>query len=378
MAPSLNSQHASIICEHCQFSWDCEPAGSSSIPAQVICPNCGAEVASPSVAQPADVIEVVANRSVKRWDVVACKLDDRLIVKRVLGLPGERINFREGDLFIDGKRVTKPVPIQKTLSQTVFDSSFLKPTDLQQRLQPRLSQRDAKNDSAFNWFDYEQWRCYCTTDADRRRPSPVEDNYGFNTSLRRNLHVVNDLMVDVDLAFDEQAAFDFEIHRRVLATTIKVRCIIPGGQSSQIRCQMRVESNGQSVLAENTVVAQRAGQLNVGLENVDGRIRFTVDDHRVFDEELSLSAGDQPLPILSLGMPKDASVRLQRLNILRDIYFFQPEVRPSLQLPMTLAADEYYVVGDNLPVSDDSRLIGPVKEIIGVVRKKPAPMHTAR
>ena len=378
MAPSLNSQHASINCEHCQYTWDCEPADSSSTPVQVICPNCGAEVSSSALSRPADVIEVVANRSVKRWDMVACKLGDRLLVKRVLGLPGERVNFQDGDLFIDGERITKPDPIQSTLSQTVFDSSFLDQKDLQQRLQPRESKRDTRDDLALNLFDYQQWRCYSTADADRRQPTPVEDNYGFNTSLRRNLHTVNDLMVDIDLTFAKQSSYAFEIHRHIPGVTLRVRCVSSGGQSSTVLCQMRVEANGESALTENTVVAKYAGQLTVGLQNVDGRIRFTIDDQSVFEQKLPPSAGDQPLPFLSLGMPEDASVTLRRLKISRDIYFFQPEVRPSLQLPLTLAADEYYVVGDNLPVSDDSRLIGPVKEIIGVVRKKPAPLHTAR
>ena len=374
MAPSFNSQHALARCEHCQFSWDCEPANSSLTPAQVICPNCGEEVASTVTAQTADVIEVVANRVVARWDVVACKLNERLLVKRVLGLPGERVNFQDGDLFINGRRVTKPDSIQKTLNQTIFDSSFLNEADLRQR----LSRRDTTDDSALSMYDYQQWRCYLTTLSDRRQPSPVEDNYGFNTSVRRSLNEVNDLLVEVDLTHVEQSSYAFEIHRRVPHATFNVRCTMLGGSSSEIHCQMRVVSDGKSQLTENTATVQRARQLTAGLQNVDGRILFTIDDQHVFEHALPPSSGSQPLPFLSLGLPKDESVALRSLKISRDAYFFQPEVRPSLQLPLTLAADEYYVVGDNLPVSDDSRHFGPVKEIIGVVRKKARPQHSSQ
>ena len=374
MAPSFNSQHASATCENCQFSWACESGSSNPTPAGVICPNCGAEVSSPLKPQAADVIEVVANRAVARWDVVACRLNDRLLVKRVLGLPGERVNFQDGDLIINGQRVNKPDPIQRTLKQTVSDSSLLNEADLKQR----LLRRAPTDKSTLNWYDYQQWRCYWTTLADRRQPSPVEDNYGFNTTVRRNLNEVNDLMVEVDLTLVEQASYAFEIHRRIPHATLNVRCIYQGGISSKILCQMRVESHGKSQLTENTVPAERAGELKVGLQNIDGRIRFTIDSQLVFEQTLEPTAGAQPLPFLSLGLPEDESVTLSRLKISRDIFFFQPEVRPSLQLPLTLAADQYYVVGDNLPVSDDSRHFGPVKEIIGVVRKKALPQHSSQ
>ena len=47
--------------------------------------------------------------NVERWDVVAVRAsDDRpAMIKRVIGLPGESIEFVGGDVFANGKLVTK-------------------------------------------------------------------------------------------------------------------------------------------------------------------------------------------------------------------------------------------------------------------------------
>ena len=40
--------------------------------------------------------------SVDRFDVVTVDVDDKLLIKRVIGLPGETIEFIDGQLYVDG------------------------------------------------------------------------------------------------------------------------------------------------------------------------------------------------------------------------------------------------------------------------------------
>jgi len=46
----------------------------------------------------------------QRGDVVAIKIDDKkqVILKRVIGMPGEKIAFHTGVVFINGKRLEEP------------------------------------------------------------------------------------------------------------------------------------------------------------------------------------------------------------------------------------------------------------------------------
>lgn len=46
--------------------------------------------------------------SLSRGSIVAVSTEERLQIKRVIGLPGERIKFAEGTLSIGGKRLAEP------------------------------------------------------------------------------------------------------------------------------------------------------------------------------------------------------------------------------------------------------------------------------
>ena len=39
---------------------------------------------------------------IKRFDIVVIKIDNKEIIKRVIGLPGENIEYRNNSLFVDG------------------------------------------------------------------------------------------------------------------------------------------------------------------------------------------------------------------------------------------------------------------------------------
>lgn len=42
---------------------------------------------------------------IKRFDIVVVKLEDEYIIKRVIGLPGETVEYRDNKLYINGKQV---------------------------------------------------------------------------------------------------------------------------------------------------------------------------------------------------------------------------------------------------------------------------------
>lgn len=46
--------------------------------------------------------------NIKRFDIVAVKADGKNIIKRVIGLPGETVEYRENTLYIDDKPVNEP------------------------------------------------------------------------------------------------------------------------------------------------------------------------------------------------------------------------------------------------------------------------------
>ena len=66
---------------------------------------------------------------IRRFDVVICRYPGRKghFVKRVVGLPGERVSMTEGALYVDGAEVTEDFPLRRSLRG--FDERTLGPDE---------------------------------------------------------------------------------------------------------------------------------------------------------------------------------------------------------------------------------------------------------
>lgn len=53
-------------------------------------------------------------KDVKRFDIVVIKKEDHYIIKRVIGLPGETIEYKNNKLYINGKEMNDPYPSTET------------------------------------------------------------------------------------------------------------------------------------------------------------------------------------------------------------------------------------------------------------------------
>ena len=63
---------------------------------------------------------------IKRFDIVVVKHDNHLIVKRVIGLPGEVIEYRNNRLYIDGQMIDDPYPSSETNDFSIEDIGHTK------------------------------------------------------------------------------------------------------------------------------------------------------------------------------------------------------------------------------------------------------------
>lgn len=50
----------------------------------------------------------------KRFQIVVVKTDDSYIIKRIIGLPGETIEYKDNNLYINGKKIEDPYNNGKT------------------------------------------------------------------------------------------------------------------------------------------------------------------------------------------------------------------------------------------------------------------------
>ncbi len=52
---------------------------------------------------------------IKRFDIIVIKLDNEYIIKRVIGLPGEKIEYKDNNLYVNDKKIKENFSHEKTI-----------------------------------------------------------------------------------------------------------------------------------------------------------------------------------------------------------------------------------------------------------------------
>ena len=145
MAPTLLGYHKQIVCPTChhefafgvEFDDSVENASAddgsptrTQEPETITCPHCGQtsiDVSDVPVTQGdqllVDKVAWIATAP-HRWDVVVFRNPQnptQAYVKRIGGLPGESIQLRLGDLYINGELQRKPIEKQRAMRILVYD-----------------------------------------------------------------------------------------------------------------------------------------------------------------------------------------------------------------------------------------------------------------
>ncbi|MHC4679846.1 MAG: signal peptidase I, partial [Planctomycetota bacterium] len=97
------------------------------------CPRCSKELRSNRAMPVANGDRILVLKCIyqffepKRWDVIVFKNPPEPTVnyiKRLIGLPGERIQIIDGDIYINGEIARKPPKVQKELWMPVYDNDY--------------------------------------------------------------------------------------------------------------------------------------------------------------------------------------------------------------------------------------------------------------
>lgn len=69
---------------------------------------------------------VYKRHAIKRFDIVVVNEGEKLIIKRVIGLPGETISYKDNKLYINGKEIEDPYSFTKTDDFSIEDVGHTK------------------------------------------------------------------------------------------------------------------------------------------------------------------------------------------------------------------------------------------------------------
>jgi len=133
MAPHFLGEHFQVQCVDCRSEVVAD-LDQSKTRRDLVCPFCGCEIALSSCRkQTSDRVRIeLDSGSISRWDVVAFHVPgtQEAGIKRVVGLPGETIEIRGGNLWLGESMIRKPVAAQKRTRILIHDSGKTDPQKL--------------------------------------------------------------------------------------------------------------------------------------------------------------------------------------------------------------------------------------------------------
>ncbi len=413
MAPTLMGKHKELSCPECGETFtvnvhgDDPPRRFDARPEPQefgLCSNCRVPVRVDNLPSfkgdrilvskfPYDLPFLPGASGPNRWDVVVFRFPgnpDQSYIKRLVGLPGDELLIRGGDVFVrrsaDSSFIyaRKPLEHQKAMQMLVYNDEH-RPKALEGKREwqrwtatregdwteprPGLFETTESTDwvelgyqhlvpTPTQWDDLLHGRPVVTP-----KPILITDNYSYNSSFTNpdypwddKPHWVGDLTLSCRL--------DVQSSQGTVALEL-VRGGVP------FRCEVDL-ATGQAVFSKygamlGDPVATRlrgAGSFDVSFANVDGRLTLWVDGRTPtsMGEGLTHDEGDEPRPVPTEAdlrpariAARGAKVQVSRLQIQRDIYYTERPKRADYLRADSLSYDGAYSGQDELP--NDPRIL---------------------
>jgi signal peptidase I len=389
MAPTLLGDHEELVCSNCgiRLALGLDDDARAGRP---VCANCGAGgfALAGAVACSGDRVLVQKFlfdfRPPARWEVAVFHFPEeptQAYVKRVVGLPGESVQVVRGDVVIDGQVARKTLREQRAMRILVFDNNFV-PHDVARYPRWRLRRSrpalglpsgwravgprfvhepippvaSTPEREPIDWLEYHHWR------ADRGDYAPVSDFMAYNGGDTRGENPVADLMLEAWMSCGTDVR-DVTLRIHSGGDRFRVSLPISSPREVEVRRNERIVEPLQ-LRPEGLTLLAGAATRTIHLEAsvMDRRLMVALDGVLLFDP----IDYDDPAPFpsfesspLAFGV-RGGSVELGGLRVYRDVHYTGtlanvPKRPFGVDSPYLLGRDEFFVLGDNSPVSNDSR-----------------------
>lgn len=264
-------------------------------------------------------------RDPQRWDIAVFHYPlyrPLNFVKRVVGLPGETVEIRDGDIWVDGAVATKPELVQESLWHEVFPGR-------------ELSRKKRKLANAWSLSEDDGWR----REGDHGvRLSRKAGSTGF-ARYRSRGRVVPDRRLSFLARPTPGAVVHATIRSRGVLTTLSIRA---SGGDDETGGVLRIQSRDEVDLA-----SVPAGDWRVSLAVVDGQAIATLNGRELARLEAPLSDGRQNAVTFGGG---DGEITFGAVKLEEDVYF-RRQGRTKWEVP----EGSFVALGDNSEQSRDSR-----------------------
>lgn len=303
----------------------------------------------------------------KRWDVIVFKNPPEPAInyiKRLIGLPGEKIQIIDGDIYIDDKIARKPAKVQKDLWMPVYNNDY-------QPVRPE--------DGSFNGHPWQQpWNVedskWVTTNSD----SPTIFSLDSPDQL-------NSMVYDTSIGNDFKATYaydDIDTYSSMpICSDLMVRfdCRSADLQGHIGIALSKYETTYRAEVFSGTMVVTKQEKGKEPQElvcisirglpiNEETHVKFAnVDHHLIFEFGGTKWTHDLGRDMEGAGLIREdieprveifgsGKLALSHIAIFRDIHYTSEGSNATKDGPFILEEDQFFVLGDNSPNSHDGRL----------------------
>jgi signal peptidase I len=374
MAPALVGHHRNCLCPNCGMAVaigrpraDLDGQGGSRFYAKAFCPNCGEALQASDVPETAGDQVLVnkiafALRRPRRWEVVVLRLFGRVFIKRVIGLPGETLVIEDGDIYVDDRLVRKSFEQAMAMRVLVFEQSCRPADGWADRWE--LSPDSGTDDGLDLRLDGRvgpQTLTYRNGPPVAGKYPPVRDEYAYNGGLVGGNEMVHDFSIDADVDVLGGAG---TLKLRLCDGRDWVEAALPVARAGEVEARslgcspfaLREGRADHAALSARGARGLQNGRHRVEMAFVDRRLNVRIDGRRVL-EDVDLPA---PGPRVGVSRPVQievdgVAIALRGFRLYRDVHYTQRGRCAVIGEPVHLGDEQYFVLGDNSPNSEDSR-----------------------
>ncbi|PCJ62578.1 MAG: signal peptidase I [Planctomycetota bacterium] len=317
----------------------------------------------------------------KNWDVVVFNPPhiNQLFIKRLIGLPNQKVQIINGDIYINNLINRKPENVESELLYTLYDSSldsgplehFSEFKDraawlsMNQRwqIEPNLLTIDGGSGHLkFNYPIDDRISSHKLTNIQKKGAfktngvNPELQNLKINGGYDGSFNLVGDIAIDFEFVIKSNAGtFSCEI----IENNNRFKCLFEDNGR-----RLKLLKN-ESVVKELEVNLIMGRSYQISFQNVDDRLKVSIDGKAL---EYNFKSSDHGSKTTNSGLYfycNNFSVSIKNIRIRRDVFYFCENVRYARydqgQITFDLKDDQYFFLGDNVHQSADSRSWGFVK-----------------